>query len=233
MSTKNIVVHREKVEFEKEHEKSFAKGLNFYKLVWIFAVSCVVGFAVETLWCFIKLGHIESRKSLVYGPISIVYGMGAVILTLALYKIKDAKWYKIFFVSFVVGTVTEYIASLGEEIVFGVRAWDYSNVPLNINGRVCLLYSLFWGVLGLFWIKVCYPFMSKVIEKVPFTLGKVLTWAFVVFFIFDCVLSASAAFRMDARAEGIAPKNSFEQYLDSEFSDDRMHKIYANSEKVE
>lgn len=129
----NIAVNREKTEVEKENKKSFAQGLNFYKLVWIFAVSCVVGFAVETLWCLIKLGHIESRKSLVYGPISIVYGMGAVILTLALYKIKDAKWYKIFLVSFVVGTVTEYIASLGEEIVFGVRAWDYSNVPLNIN----------------------------------------------------------------------------------------------------
>lgn len=212
--------------------KKFADGLNFDKLVWIFLISCLVGYGVEEIWCFIKLGYFESRHSLIYGPLSVVYGMGAVILTAALYKIRNSKWYIIFTVSFVVGTVTEYIASLGQEIVFGSVAWDYSNVPLNINGRVCLLYSLFWGILGLAWIKLCYPFLSKMIEKFPYRLGTVITRVFVIFFIFDCIISASAALRMDQRNEGVPANSIVDEFLDEHYTDERMHEIYANSKDV-
>ncbi len=135
---------------EKSQEKGeYAEGLCFDKIVWIFMISCIVGFLVETLWCLIKHGYIESRQSLVWGPFSVAYGMGAVVLTLALYKVKDAPIWKVFCLSFVVGTVTEYICSLGQEIVFGSVAWDYSKMPLNINGRVCFLYSCFWEYFGL------------------------------------------------------------------------------------
>ena len=191
----------------------FAQGMCFDKIVWIFLSACVVGFTVETLWCFLRHGYIESRKSLVYGPLSVAYGMGALV-------------------AFLVGTVTEYICSLGQEICFGSVAWDYSNLPFNINGRVCLLYSLFWGALGLGWIKVIYPFMSNLIEKIPYSLGTVLTWAFVAFFIFDCALSAAAAVRMDKRNAGVPATNFVESYLDVHFDDERMHKIYANSNEV-
>lgn len=213
-------------------DKKFADGMSFNKFVWIFLISCLIGYAVEELWCFIKLGYFESRHSLIYGPLSVVYGMGAVILTAALYKIRNSKWYVIFLVSFVVGTVTEYIASLGQEIVFGSVAWDYSNVPLNINGRVCLLYSLFWGVLGLAWIKLIYPLLSKQIEKFPYRLGTVLTRLFVVFFIFDCIISASAALRMDQRNAGVPADNIVDEFLDEHYTDERMHEIYANSTDV-
>ena len=94
----------------KKERRPFAPGLCFGKLVWVFLISCVVGFLVETLWCYIRHGYIESRQSLVYGPLSVAYGMGAVVLTMALYKFRNSPWWKIFLVSFVVGTVTEYIS---------------------------------------------------------------------------------------------------------------------------
>lgn len=217
----------------KKTEKPFASGLCFNKLVWVFLISCIIGFLVETAWCFIRHGYIESRKSLVYGPLSVAYGMGAVVLTLALYKFRNAPVWKTFLVAFTVGTITEYICSLGQEIVFGSVAWDYSNVPLNINGRVCLLYSIFWGLLGIAWIKFLYPPMERLIEKMPNSTGKVLTWAFIIFFVFDSFMSASAGLRMDQRDLGIAPKNDFESYLDTHFDDERMHKIYANSVSID
>ena len=222
-----------KNEVETKEEKTYAKDLCFDKLVWVFMISCIVGFIVETLWCLIKHGYIESRQSLVWGPFSIAYGMGALVLTLALYKVKDAPIWKVFDVSFVVGTVTEYICSLGQEIVFGSIAWDYSHMPLNINGRVCFLYSCFWGLLGILWIKAIYPIMSKVIEKIPFKIGTVIMWVFIAFFIVDSFVSATAALRMDKRDAGQAPNNVYEQFLDSHFPDERMAEIYANSQKVE
>lgn len=216
-----------------EKTKKGEKGLDFYKLVWIFAACCVIGFVVETAWCFLRHGYIESRKSLVYGPLSVAYGMGGVLLTLVLSRFKNASGWKIFLISFLAGTVAEYICSLGQEIVFGSVAWDYSELPLNINGRVCLLYSLFWGVLGIFWVKVFMPLTDKLIDKMPVNLSHILIWAFVAFFVFDAALSATAALRMNERDIGKAPSNSVEVYLDKHFPDERMHSIYANSRDVE
>lgn len=207
--------------------------LTFSKLVWIFAVCCVVGFTVETLWCFIRHGHIESRKSLVYGPLSVAYGMGGVLLTLVLNHMRSAVGWQVFLAAFLVGTAAEYICSLGQEIVFGSVAWDYSSLPLNINGRVCLLYSLFWGVLGVGWVKLVLPLVDKAAAVMPARLDNVLVWAFVAFFVFDSVLSAGAALRMNEREKGKPAENQIEIFLDSHFSDERMHKIYANSRDVE
>lgn len=208
------------------------KSLTFSELIWIFFISCEVGWAVETLWCFIKHGYIESRQSLVYSHLSVAYGMGAVILTLVLFRIRESKLINVFIVSFIAGTVTEYICSLGQEILFGSVAWDYSDVPLNINGRVCLLYSLFWGVLGIAWIKGIYPLLSKIVSKIPKKFSQIFVICFVIFFIFDAVLSGAAAFRMDARNAGVPADNIIAQYLDKNFDDERMHKIYANSKDV-
>ncbi len=205
----------------------------YHKYFYIFVVCCVVGFIIETLWCFVKNGYWESRKSLVYGPFSVAYGMGGVLLTLVLNKFKTASYPKIFLVAFLTGTVTEYICSLGQEIVFGSVAWDYSHLPLNINGRVCLLYSLFWGVLGILWVKLIMPLFDKLTDKIPFEISKILVSVLAIFLAFDAVISASAAIRMNERENGLEPSNNFEVFLDVFFPDDRMEAIYANSQEVE
>lgn len=202
---------------------------NFFQYVWIFIAGCYGGYIVETIWCLIRHGYIESRKSLVLGHLSVAYGMGAVLLTLVLLKLQQSSWWKIFLVAFVTGTVTEYICSLGQEILFGTVAWDYSNVPLNINGRVCLLYSVFWGVLGVFWVKVVIPLMNKIFTAVHFPFEKAVIWAFLAFFVTDCALSATAAFRMNERQTCQAPSNKYEEFLDQHYDDQKMSEIYANS----
>lgn len=209
------------------------RNFTFFQYVWIFIAGCYSGFLVETLWCLIKNGYIESRKSLVLGHLSVAYGMGAVLLTLILVRFQQAKLWKIFLIAFVSGTVTEYICSLGQEICFGTVAWDYSHLPLNINGRVCLLYSLFWGVLGVVWVKAVIPLMRKIFDRVHLPFEKVIIWAFIAFFVFDCALSASAALRMNERAQGIAASNKVEQFLDTYYPDDKMNQIYANSRPAE
>lgn len=209
------------------------RDFTFFQYVWIFIAGCYGGFLVETLWCLIKNGYIESRKSLVLGHLSVAYGMGAVLLTLILVRFQQAKLWKIFLIAFVSGTVTEYICSLGQEICFGTVAWDYSHLPLNINGRVCLLYSLFWGVLGVVWVKAVIPLMRKIFDRVHLPFEKVIVWAFIAFFVFDCALSASAALRMNERAQGIAASNKVEQFLDTYYPDDKMNQIYANSRPAE
>ena len=70
-------------------EKTNLFRFSFNNYVLLFVVSSLLGFAVETLWCLLKNGYIESRKSLVLGHMSIAYGMGAVLLTLILVRFQS------------------------------------------------------------------------------------------------------------------------------------------------
>ena len=68
-------------------------------------------------------------------------------------------------------------------------------MPLNINGRICFVYSLFWGALGILWIKDLYPRMAKYILKIPNRAGKILTWALTAFLIVNAIVSCVAVGR--------------------------------------
>ena len=113
-------------------------------------------------------------------------------------------------------------------MVFGSVSWDYSAQPFNLNGRICLLYSIFWGVLGVWWIKDIYPFMSMWILKLPNRAGKVIAWMLAAFLAVDCAVSALAVWRWAQRVKGAEPTARWEQVMDTRFPNERMERIYAN-----
>ena len=82
------------------------------------------------------------------------------------------------------------------ETTMGITWWDYSNYILNINGRVCLLYSIFWGILTPFLIKVVNvqidKIISKIKEKISIKLLKVITLTIIIFLFIDCLLTCFA-----------------------------------------
>lgn len=218
------------IDMEEKKAEHFAKGIGIYKLMLICFIGSFAGVVIETLWCLVTRGYIESRAGLVYGPFNILYGAGAVVLSLTLYKFRNkGKWIS-FLGGFIVGSAVEYICSWGQELVLGSRSWDYSHMPFNINGRICLLYSIFWGILGVFWIKVVYPWMAKLILKIPNRVGKTITWTVTVFLIINIAVSMTALFRWSQRQEMIAPSNPFWEFVDERFPDERMEQIYANME---
>ena len=211
----------------------FARGLNLYKLLLICFIGSFAGVVIELLWCLITNGYLESRSGLVYGPFNLLYGAGAVVLTVSLYRFRNrGKWLS-FLGGFVVGSVVEYVCSWGQELLFGSRSWDYSRMPFNINGRICLLYSVFWGILGVVWIKDLYPRMAKWILKIPNRAGKIATWLLTAFFIFNALISAAAMYRWSQRVEGVAPQGVFWEFIDERFPNERMGKIYANMKFIE
>ncbi len=129
-----------------------------------------------------------------------------------------------------VGSVVEYVCSWGQELLFGSRSWDYSHMPFNLNGRICLLYSIFWGILGVLWMKNIYPRMAKWILKLPNQAGKILTWVLTAFFIFNAVTTCLAMTRWTQRQAGIEAQGDFWRFVDAHFPDERMERIFANME---
>lgn len=212
---------------EKELDH-FAKGLNCYKLLLVCFIGSFCGVIIEMIWCLVSRGYIESRAGLVYGPFNLLYGFGAVVLTVCLYKFRNRGAWISFLGGIIVGSVVEYVCSWGQEFVFGSRSWDYSKMPFNINGRICLLYSVFWGFLGVLWIKNLYPRMAKLILKIPNRAGKIATWVLLAFFVINTAMSGIALTRWAQRNKGIEPANTFWEIVDQRFPDERMEKIYAN-----
>ena len=101
-------------------------------------------------------------------------------------------------------------------------------MPLNLNGRICLTYSVFWGFLGILWIKDLYPRMAKWILKLPNRAGRILTCALAVFMVWNALVTCVAAGRWSKRLEGEPAPSAFWSMVDERFPDERMERIFAN-----
>lgn len=208
--------------------QSFAYGMNFYKLFWVFFIGCFLGVAVETAWCLFRFHKIESRKGLVYGPFNLVYGFGAVLMTICLYRFSPERDLLAFLLGTFIGGVYEYVCSLVQEKLLGTASWDYKDFPLNLHGRINLLYCFFWGFLALGWLRGFYPMLSNIIERIPNAVGIPLSWCLVAFMLFDTVVSACVVYRAAERESKIAAKYRLGHFLDRHFPDERVRKIYPN-----
>ena len=218
---------------QKPKPTVFAQGCSPTKLIWTFFIAALLGDIIETLFCRATMGIWMSRSSLIYGPFSIVWGLGAVMFTALLYRYKDKSEGYLFLAGTIVGGVYEYVCSVFTELVFGTVFWDYSHIPFNLAGRINLLYCFFWGIAAAVWMKVLYPRLSRLIERIPMKAGKVLTWVIVVFMVFNMAISALALGRYQQRQSAPdAPTNGFTEFLDHYYPDERIHQVYPNMKQV-
>ena len=127
-----------------EQKKKFTiMGLSVWRILAYFIIYSVVGYIIETIFGIITKGTWESRQSFLYGPFCAIYGLGAAIMIIFLHKYSK-NYTRLFIGGFIVGSIVEYLVSWIGEILLGVKWWDYSNMPLNINGRICVYFSIFW-----------------------------------------------------------------------------------------
>jgi len=193
----------EKVEEIKPEETNLIKRKEKFKLlkvsIWrifaYFIIYSVIGFILETLFGLATKGVIESRKSFLYGPFCAIYGVGASIMIIFLKHFEKNKK-SLFIGGIVVGTITEYLVSLFGEIMLQVKWWDYSNLPLNINGRVCLIFSVIWGILALVLMLVVNPIIDRMLnwlkEKLGAKIGRTVLGTIIVFLAIDWLISTAA-----------------------------------------
>ena len=108
----------------------------------------------------------------------------------------------------------------------GFVAWNYSKYFLNINGRVCLKYSIFWGLLGTFWIRNVYPIVKKFIDSFNRKYATILMYFIIVFLLVDTFFTFQAIDRAKEYEKGIPPSNEYEKYLDNHYGVDYLDNMY-------
>ena len=234
---------------KKQISKKVKKGIfgySFWQILKYFIVYSILGYVIETLYGLLTKGVIESRQSMLYGPFCCIYGLGAICLLCIPKSAKKNNW-TLFIAGFIIGSVVEYIVSWVGEVIFNIKWWDYLNFPLNINGRVCVYFSIFWGILTICLNKVINPTVDKVLGKVPIKILHVLTVIIMVFMGFDFIISSFALKMFETRLiynynlEVQGAEDYYEKYLDiyqnnpglkefvdKVFSDEKMLRTFPN-----
>ena len=150
---------------------------------WCFAAYSFAGFLLETAFAALTGGH-ANRKGLLVLPLCPVYGAGACLI-LALPGWVDARPWALFLLGGLSATAAEYLAALWHEKALGVVFWDYSGLPGNVGGRVCLPFSLAWGILSALAVWGVQPAVARLAAHIP-TAG---TCAFLLLFLLDTAFS--------------------------------------------
>lgn len=182
-------------EVKKRKKRITILGISIWEILGYFIIYSIAGFIIETLFALLRYGVFESRQSFLYGPFCSIYGLGAVIMIIFLQYFQKNRL-TLFAGGFIIGSITEYVVSLVGELIIHVKWWDYSNMPLNINGRICLYYSFFWGVLAIFLMRVVQPhirkFIAFLLKKISRKIIKPAVCIIVVFMLIDCIISGIA-----------------------------------------
>lgn len=171
-----------------------------YLALWLFFAYSFAGVIVEMIYCFLieHKGVIESRLGILYLPFNPLYGLGGVAVTFILAPFISEPW-MVFLVGLVVCTALEYVASFVMEKLFKSVFWDYSKEFLNIQGRICLKYAIFWGLLSLVLIYVLDVVNLLIIVQFARPFADIVLWVLVALTLASIVLTLLAYARTEQK----------------------------------
>lgn len=175
--------------------------------------------------------------------------MGAVIIIVASQYFNKNN-FSLFLGGYAIGSITEYMISFLVEVLLHAKWWDYGSNILNINGRVCLLYSVFWGILTIFLVKKFNPFLDKMLNKIASKIStkiaKAIIVAMILFLAVDCAATCFAQDifitrmviennvqvndkkRREKSYRKIQERQSLERFINDYWNNEKMIKTFPN-----
>ncbi|OUO59748.1 hypothetical protein B5F73_04215 [Olsenella sp. An270] len=208
--------------------------LDFFNLFWVFVVCCVLGLVIETVYHMVVVdpGVYQDRAGMLYGPFSPIYGFGAVLMTVALNRFYRANPVVIFLVSAVIGGLFEAAVSWFMQVGFGAVAWDYSGstifglfpdpIAVLFQGRTSTLFMCMWGALGFVWIKVCLPWLLKLINLIPWQARYSFTTLCAILMLVNGVMTLQSLECWYQRESGLPPTSPVEEFYAEHYDDAYM-----------
>lgn len=238
---------RERIERDAELEREAkagtlgrAKGdrgfieLDFFNLFWVFVVCCFLGLVIETVYHMVIVdpGVYQDRAGMLFGPFSPIYGFGAVLMTVALNRFYKSNFVVIFLVSAIIGGLFEAAVSWFMQTAFGAVAWDYTGSTIFglfpdpiaeiFHGRTSALFMCMWGALGCVWIKLCLPWLLKLINLIPWKARYGVTTLCAALMLVNGVMTLEALDCWYQRESGYQPTSPVEEFYAKNFDDAYM-----------
>ncbi|WP_376716342.1 putative ABC transporter permease [Vagococcus carniphilus] len=195
-------------------------------LFMIFIVYAFIGWLWESFFCSFKAKHFVYRGFLL-GPYCPVYGFGVVAVLLLIPK-EYGTMLNLYFNIVVIVTIVEYITSWLLEKFFQMQLWDYSEVPLNIHGRVAVPVSVFWGFGCLFLVQVIQPRVDEMIHTVNQVTNGWLPVVLFVIFSADVLSTLLFTLTTKKEVEAVVDTSDSENAVIKEY---RLKHLFVNHEE--
>ena len=162
--------------------------LNFYTLGVIYLVYSFLGWVAETVVATIRGGRFANRGAAA-GPFCFIYGTTGVLLAVSFGDLRTEPVY-LFFACMMAATVMEWITAKLLERLHRRKWWDYSGKKFNLNGYVCLQYSLLWGALGTASVLWGNNVLLRLCAHIPVWLLRPAVWVSLTVAVLDQIGSA-------------------------------------------
>ena len=157
---------------------------------WYFVGYGFLGYLLEKLFARVSCSPKRVRKGFLLAPVCPVYGL-AMCALLALDAEEVRHFGELFLLSAITATAVEYAVHWAYEAALGVRFWDYSATKLDLNARICLPFSLAWGLLGALAVRFVQPVMASLAARIP----PAVTNAVLLCFAIDALWSVGVLLR--------------------------------------
>ena len=198
--------------------------MDLYYIMLYFFVYGFLGWCTEVAFAAVKEQRFVNRGFL-NGPICPIYGVGvsAVVFFLTPY---NNNLIILYIASVIIVTVIEGLTGWIMDVIFHNKWWDYSDMPLNIGGYVCLTFSLVWGVACVAIMKFIHPLIHKVLTFIPHTLGIIIIVILTAALIADLWVTVSAILKFNRHLEGMERIAKELHEISDQIGDDISEKVF-------
>ena len=182
--------------------------MNLVAMLFYFLIYSFLGWVVEVAYHAVTMGKVVNRGFL-NGPVCPVYGVGVTLVLLTIWAlgnrdIETSNPLVLFVIGIVLATGAELVAGFLLDKLFHARWWDYSNEKFNLNGYICLSFSIIWGLAIAFVLRVIQPVIAHLVSLIPLNIGYIVLVVIYSVFVTDIILTTLAVLKFNKQLEHLA-----------------------------
>lgn len=193
---------------------------NLINLILYFSIYSMAGWIIESVFKTARSGKFVNSGFL-YGPFCPIYGSGALLVIGSAAAVKQILPQAGLFTNIIVSillaivltSILEYLTGMIMESFFDSKWWDYSDERFNLHGRVCLKYSVYWGILAYVMLSLVHPYILLSVSILSWHLKLVLAYLITVYMFIDMIHSVNEAYNLRQHLAMYGNKFSLEKLL--------------------
>ena len=182
------------------------------EVLWLFMIYSLLGWGIEVVYHAVTLGAVVNRGFL-NGPVCPVYGCGVICVLGVIKKAGESMGYSgnietaspavLFVVGITFATAIELIAGAALDKLFHARWWDYSREKFNFKGYICLKFSIIWGLIIAFVLRVIHPGIQNIVGRIPSGIGLIVLVIIYIVFVTDIILTTLAVLKLNKQLDAL------------------------------
>lgn len=199
-----------------------------YRYLFYFFIYAFLGWCVEVCYATLNTRKFINRGFL-NGPYCPIYGVGVIGIIYFIFPLRN-NMFILFIASMVLTSVLELITGVVLEKIFHYRWWNYSNVPFNIGGYICLKFSILWGIACVLVVDIIHPVVEDIISWVPMLAGKIILSVAAILMFIDFIVTVKTVLKLNAKLEKLE-KIASDMHKFSDKVGNKVSHDFLNAEK--